>query len=663
MLENLIINVEKITYNDPSSGYTVMCCSTDDNIPNDLPSANFPYRLKNPFTSVYTDVSNFINTFNKKMKYKISGEWRTGKYGKQFEIKKIDTYVSTSESDIINFLVTLDGVGDATAKTIYKTFKSKTMDVIENEPSKLTKIKGISSVKLEKIVSSLEESKKYKIILDFFSGFSISPRKVKKIYDTFGEETVEMVNENPFLLCQIDGITFLDANSIAIDSGIGLSSNQRIMNGIQYVIQSLMSRSGDLFINEEEVIKSTMSLLNKNSPITIDENSIKKGLSELQLNGTVKSISSKSGNKFLYPLSSFICESEVAKRLVDMVHNPQVKRLPIEMIDEDIKILENRYKFTLADKQRQAVILGVNNNISIITGGPGTGKTTILKFILEIYKKHFSNNILLCAPTGRAARRMAESTGFLSASTIHSALDITNDYSWAQSADSIPPLNEDLVVIDESSMIDMELLYVLINSINFETKVIFLGDSEQLPSVGPGNCLREMIKSNIIPMVKLDVIYRQKGESKIVINSNKLNHQDFNFEYDDTFKFYDEYNPEKVRDIIVNLFVNELQKPNKSLDNVQILTPFKKDKIPCSTFEFNNLIQKSVNPINPNKMFMKVGRYTFSKGDKVIQQRNNDIAKNGDIGYIQSIEFDGTENFAVIDFVDGEQVKYSRADM
>ena len=295
-------------------------------------------------------------------------------------------------------------------------------------------------------------------------------------------------------------------------------------------------------------------------------------------------------------------------------------------------ILHHKIACPDSHKQKSAVITGINNNIAVITGGPGTGKSTILKFILEIFKKRFSNNILLCAPTGRAARRMAEITGFLSASTIHSALGINNDYSWAQTA-------------------------VL------SSKIIFLGDSEQLPSVGPGNCLREMIKSSLLPTVTLDVIFRQKGESKIVINANKLNKGNFDFEYDDTFVFHKESSAEQVKTVLVNLFLNELKKPNRSLDNIVILSPFKTNKVPCSTYELNIEIQKNVNPISPLKASIKVGRYTFLKGDKVIQQKNNDFAKNGDVGYIKSIEFDGSESFATIDFTDGETVKYSRADM
>ena len=290
--------------------------------------------------------------------------------------------------------------------------------------------------------------------------------------------------------------------------------------------------------------------------------------------------------------------------------------------------------------------------------------STVMRFILDIFKEHFSDKIMLCAPTGRAARRMSESTGFIGASTIHSALGIQNDYSWAQSMGSIPTLDTDLIIIDEASMIDMELLYVLMNSINYSTKVIFIGDAEQLPSVGPGNCLREMIKSDIIPVTKLDVIYRQKGESKIIINSDKLNKQDFSFEFDETFLFEEEKDVNIVTEKIVNKFLQELNKPNRSLDNVQILTPFKTDKVPCSTPVFNNLIQEKINPSKSKyELFMKVGKYTFRKGDKIIQQKNNDIAKNGDIGYIKEISLNDKELVATIDFIDGETAFYSRSEM
>ena len=655
--------VEKVLFRNSTNGYTVLCCSTDSAIPLDVSKSKFPHRLDNPFTCIYTDVSGFMDTFNKKLKYKVLGEWRTTKYGKQFEISKIEVSVGNKKDDVLSFLVTLDGVGPKVADKIYSSFKSKTMDIVENNPQKLIEVKGISKKKLEKIIDSIEESRKYKRILDFFSNFSISQRKIKKIFDSFEDKAIEVVNENPFMLCQVEGIGFLDANSIAIDSGVGLDSPQRISLCLSHVLKSLTERTGDLFISLEEVIKKATDLLNKGSNITIDEETVRRGLISLQLEGSVKLIKADSGTEYIYPLAYFICENEVANRLIDMAHNTKVKKLPEKTILEDITQLEEKFKFKLADKQKSAVITGINNNIAVITGGPGTGKSTILKFILEIFKKRFSNNILLCAPTGRAARRMAEITGFLSASTIHSALGINNDYSWAQTADSIEPIDVDLVVIDESSMIDMELMYILINSIDYKTKIIFLGDSEQLPSVGPGNCLREMIKSSLLPTVTLDVIFRQKGESKIVINANKLNKGNFDFEYDDTFVFHKESSAEQVKTVLVNLFLNELKKPNRSLDNIVILSPFKTNKVPCSTYELNIEIQKNVNPISPLKASIKVGRYTFLKGDKVIQQKNNDFAKNGDVGYIKSIEFDGSESFATIDFTDGETVKYSRADM
>lgn len=665
-MDSLVICIEKIVYNNESNGYTVMSCSTDDAIPSDIPKSKYPHKLKNAITCILIDISNFVQSFEKKLKYKVEGEWKKGKYGKQFEIKTISPFISNTETEIVEYLKTLDGVGAKTASVIYKNFKENTLKVLNENPEKLILIKGISPKKIEKIKDSLEESLRFKKIADYFSKFSLSALKIKKVYEEFGENSINIVEENPFFICSVEGINFLDANSIAIDSGVGLKSAQRLSSAIKFVIQSLISRSGDLFTSFDEIMDKALILLNRgvkdNDKVTYEE--LLTVYEELISDGSIVSITSKSEKKYIYDFGSFICEKEVSKKLVDMVVNPSVRKVDVETAKSNIMSLEKRYKIKLAAKQKQAVITSLNNNISIITGGPGTGKSTVMRFILDVFKEHFSNKIMLCAPTGRAARRMAESTGFVEASTIHSALGIKNDYSWAQSMGTIPTLDVDLIIIDEASMIDMELLYVLMNSINYSTKVIFIGDAEQLPSVGPGNCLREMIKSDIVPVTKLDVIYRQKGESKIVVNSDKLNKQDFNFEFDETFSFEEESDLNIVTQKIVDKFLEELKKPGRSLDNVQILTPFKTDKIPCSTPVFNNIIQQKLNPSRNNyELFMKVGKYVFKKGDKIIQQKNNDVAKNGDIGYIKEISLNNKELTATIDFVEGETVSYSRGEM
>lgn len=665
-VDSLVICIEKVLYNNESSGYTVLACSTDDAVPNDITKTKYPHKLKNAITCILIDVSDFAKTFQKKIKYKVDGSWKKGKYGPQFEVKNIQPHISNTETEIIEYLITLNGVGVKTANAIYKTFKDETLTILSKYPEKLIEVRGISPKKIEKIKDSLEESLRFKTIVDYFSKFSLSASKIKKIYEEFGENAINVVEENPFFICSVEGINFLDANSIAIDNKVGLKSNQRLSAGIKFVIQTLTAHSGDLFTLSDEIISKTKSLLNKDvsDEVKISDNELLLAYNSLVSDGSIVSMLSKKGNKYTYDFGSFVCEREVSKKIVDMLFNPSVRKIEEVIVKSNIESLEKRYKIKLATKQKQAVITSLNNNISIITGGPGTGKTTVMRFVLDIFREHFSDKIMLCAPTGRAARRMAESTGFLGASTIHSALGIQNDYSWAQSMGSIPTLDTDLIIIDEASMIDMELLYVLMNSINYSTKVVFIGDAEQLPSVGPGNCLREMIKSDIVPVTKLDVIYRQKNESKIIINSDKLNKQDFDFKFDETFMFCEENNNELITKKIVDRFFDEIKKPNRSLDNVQILTPFKTDKVSCSTFEFNNIIQERINPLkNKYDLFMKVGKYTFRKGDKVIQQKNNDIAKNGDIGYITNIDVVDKDLIAVIEFVDGETANYTRGEM
>lgn len=661
MVQINYVAIEHVMFKAESTGYSVLSCSTDDLIPVEcINNSSYPHELKNAFIAIITDLFNITETVDKRKRFNLVGHWETSKYGWQFRIDRAVRVIGSSEKDIREYLSEIRGIGPKTSKRIYDLFGNESITIVKEKPEQLLIIKGISRKKVEGIVLYLQETEAYNKVVDFFSVYAISLAKIKSIYTDLGLSSIEIAKKDPFGLCDSTDLVFPDANAIALALNIGLISKSRIFHGILYTIERMMNAKGHLFLLENEIIAKALYILNKNAAVKTTEAMVKDVMNYMTQEGTLKKELTVKQNVIYYLFDAYINEKYTANKLVDFLHYPGRKKVDEEKLESDIKEAEKQVGIQLSEKQSKAVKMAINSGVSVITGGPGTGKSTILSVLIKVFEKNFSKNISLCAPTGRAARRMAETTGYYNAATIHNLLGIREDYDISSIAESI---NSDLIIIDEASMIDMRLMHVLIMAIPYACRIVFVGDADQLPSVSPGNVLRELINSNLIPTTYLDVIYRQAGLSRIIENADKIKRGNINFSFGDDFRFTEMSKPTEIEDEIIKTYICEYVKYKEDPDKVQILTPYKSLKVPCSTWVLNDNIQNAINPKNPIKREIKVGKTTFRVNDRVIQQINTDDAKNGDIGKIISIYNNEKRDVIIKIAFSDKMVEYTKSDM
>lgn len=643
-----------------SSNYNVFCCSTSDISASLVPQRKFfAKKEKYVFSVVYKN--SLIKDFDKRKRYIFTGEWKDSKYGKSFFADYFEEDIGKSEKEIIAFLLELKGVGKVTAQKIYNAFGEDTGNVLKNDINRLYEIK-LPKSQTDKIVASYRTEKGLNEAIEYFKRFSLSIKKINKIYEKYKETAITTMTVNPFEVSSSGCISFIEANSVALDLGVELNSGDRQRQALIYIMQAYFRPKGHLFFLIDDVISVTLKFLNKDVPNSsrINESTLRSNLKAMD-NGEVKICGS-----YVYLIQDLFAEKKTADILVDLVSNKENRfKLDVKSCFNDIKEEEKEFGFTLNSAQKKAIATALYSNVSIITGGPGTGKTTLLKFILSIFGKNFSGNIKLCSPTGKAARRMAESTGFQEASTIHSLLSLEKDFKWSiNSRNDISEIEADLLVVDEASMLDMELMYLLISAVPKSCKVIFIGDVDQLPSVGPGNVLKELIDSKVIPTAVLDKIYRQSEQSNIIKNSYYFNKQetdklviDKGNSVKDTFILK---NPkENLDEQIAEIFCNSVKK--SSLEDVQILTPYKSEKYKASAYYLNKIIQEKINPSISGDTELKYGKKIYRLNDRVIQQKNTEEVKNGDVGKIISVNFNiGELPSITIDFGDDIIVTYTK---
>lgn len=658
----IVAYFENMIYDSPN--FKVLGCSTNDESASLIPQRKtFARKEKYGFSVVLKDCPITLD-FDKSHQYIFYGEWKTKNNRTSFEAYSYDVNFQNTKRDIMAFLTGFNQIGTATAKKIYDHFQEKTFEVLETDIERIYEVPKISKRRLEGFIAEYKYQRNFRTIVEYFSKFSLSINKIKKIYDKYKEDSILTMQTNPFELSETNCISFAEANAAAIDLKVELNSGERQKQGLIYVMQLLFRPKGDLFFKIDEVLNITYKFLNKNVPksnaITVQD--LKNKLTELD-NKDVKIY-----GEYVYLMKDLYAEQKTAEWLVKLLEYKNNNFiLSKEECYEEIKILEKKSGFKLNDAQKSAVYKSLSSNLSIITGGPGTGKTTLLKFIIKIFQKNFSDNIKLCSPTGKAARRMAESTGFDKASTIHSLLKITPDYHWSLNDNNPIDIEADLLVIDESSMLDMEMMYLLISSIPFTCKVVFLGDVDQLPSVGAGNVLKEMIESKIIPTSILDKIYRQSEQSNIIKNSHYFNKGEteklvFDKGTSVTDSFVVKERKEDINKQIADIFYNSYKKSG-DIESVQILTPYKKTGMIASTACLNKMIQERINPFTDVLNEIKCKDNIFRVNDRVIQQVNTDAVKNGEVGTIIEIINDNGSSSAVIDFGEDNILKYSINEM
>lgn len=628
------------------NGYCVFSYSTqDESVPKEARKNTFFSDDKIHFTAVgYHLVSTNV------VEVELDGTWEQSKHGLQLSVTTCKQIVPTDQAGVLAYLSSgiIKGVGPEIAKAIVAKFGDKTMEVLDQNPQQLLSIRGIARTKLKTIVASYEETKALSDLMIYLAPFGVSMKKAAMIKEEFGDQSLQIVKTDPFQLCRIKGFGFMTVDSIARKTKVSLKHPMRYAGAINYVLDGARV-SGHLFLSVDETVGRCYDLLNSDCEAeVVSEGEIRQAISNERLESRIYVEGTR-----VYLSYERMCEVKAAKRIVSMILQEDFEE--IYDLDEKIDQAEQTLKQKLAPSQRKAVKLCLSHPISIMTGGPGSGKTTTLRFILDIYKKEYpSNEILLAAPTGRASRRMAEQTGMF-ASTLHSALGlITDEESPLNDTELLPA---DLIVVDEFSMVDMRLAYILLERIKPGAQLLIVGDADQLPSVGAGNVLREMIRSEKVPTAVLDTIFRQASNSRIIVNAHAINHNDTHLQYGDDFQMLEVQNAEDAAQLVVKNYLQEVSQ--HGLENVQILSPFRKRGAVASN-ALNETIRDLVNPASKRKMELKCGSRVFRVGDRIMQTANRNGVSNGDVGLITGMVKVDDEVFVDIRLLDGRELRYSK---
>ena len=602
----------------------------------------------------------------------VEGEFTyDNKYGEQLNVTSYKKMLPSSVVEIERYLSSgiIATIGPKNAGYIVEKFGKKSLDIVFDETDRLIEVRGIGKKSIEKIKKSVEELRFSKNILFYLSGLGISLSLSKKIYSIFREDTLEIINENPYkLIKNIKGIGFLKADEIALKNNLDKTSPYRIESAIIYILTQKAINFGHVFYPKEKLTEEVSSL------IGIEKNLIEPIYMNLLLSSDIV-VDNSFDEPNIYLDYLYISESYIASKLAKMALNEDFKIL--FNIDKEVKKSIENQSIKLSEIQIDAIKSCFEENISIITGGPGTGKTTIINTISKIFIEN-GYNISLCAPTGRAAKRIEETTR-IEAKTIHRMLGyIPSSYDdighFEYNEDN--PLDTDVIIIDEMSMVDLVLFEKLLRGIKDNTKLIIVGDVDQLPSVGAGNVLKDLINSNKIKYTKLIDIFRQSENSNIIVNAHKINNgqEPILNEKNSDFFFLNTDVPSITRNIVVDLISRRLPKAygyDYSKD-IQILTQSRKGI--CGVFELNKLLQDILNPKTEASDEILVGNKLFRVNDKVMQTKNNynlsfidDEGEenfgvyNGDMGHI--IFIDKSSNKLTVEMDDKRLIEYSLEDL
>lgn len=548
-------------------------------------------------------------------------------YGEQFKIETFEKLMPKTLGALENYLANgnIKGVGPATASKIVNKFGEDTIHVLKYEPQKLAQIKGITKTKAVEISESFIENWEVWQIVGFLERFGMGAESAKKVYDLLGINAIAEIEANPYILIDISrGVDFKQIDQMAIELGVEKENQKRVKSGIKYALIKI-TYNGHCCTLKENLIEYVKNLLNVNEAI------IEDGIINLKVNNEII-VEDRDEEKWIYLYSFYNAENKIAQNILGLDRYKNVKK--VSNIEKELKLVEERTDILLSEKQKEAIRAINDNNVTIITGGPGTGKTTIIKSIIEIYKQK-KYKIVLCAPTGRAAKRMTETTGE-EASTLHRLLEIgkvdeeslfkkDNEYQGA-------PIDGDIIIVDEVSMVDMFIMSYLLDCIYKGTKLILVGDCDQLPSVGPGSVLKDLISSEKITTVHLDKIFRQAAKSKIIVNAHRVNSgkkfiskEDKEMEEDSKqdFFFIKENNQEKVLKQVLSLCNGRLKKfgDYDFFESIQVLSPTKKGML--GTKEMNKALQEELNPHREGEAEKNSMGAIFRIGDRVMQIKNN----------------------------------------
>lgn len=604
----------------------------------------------------------------------MTGNWTVHPdYGEQFKAKYYETILPTDENAILEYLSSgiIYGIRRKTAEKIVERFGLESLDIILTQPERLAEIKGISSDKAEKIGKSYLEIQSMQSIMMFLQQYGISTQMSVKVHQVLGGNAVNVIKENPYILAEcVDGISFKTADGIAHLMGIPKNSPKRIKSGIIYLLNRICYSQGHSYYPKEALIDELMANL------SVSRDEISNGITALELDHQIYT-SDINGDTVCYPAFYFSAEIYVAQRIASMSVTSPIYTLKDKEISKLIGIIESENGISFAKEQKDAVREAVLSSCMIITGGPGTGKTTTINAIIRTLSE-MNLSIALAAPTGRATKRLSQVTG-LEAKTIHRLLGFKageNPDTQRFAYDESTPLPYDVIIVDEVSMVDIQLMYYFLKAVKKGAKIILSGDADQLPSVAPGNVLKDIIGSGIIPVIRLNNIFRQAQESLIITNAHKINNGEMPVITDTKkdFFFLRRNTSENALYTIMELYKSRLPDSYdiNPVNAIQVLSPSKKGVV--GSINLNHQLQKLINPPNIAKAEYAYGQTIFRVGDKVMQIKNNyDISWkrpngevgegifNGDQGIIREISV--TDKVMVIVFDDDKETEYLFSDL
>lgn len=587
----------------------------------------------------------------------LEGEWVNSKHGLQLQVEKWHEIVPRTQEGVIGYLSSglIKGIGEKTAEDIVARFGVDTLDILEKHPERLLEIRGITENRLEDIKSSYAENRMLQDLMNLLAPFKLTPKTALRVYQHFGSASLEILRKSPFELCQISGFGFRRVDTIVQKTGGNLNDPLRIRGAIHCALGEARSKNGHLFLPRERLCKAALKLLNEKIPVPelrIRQEEAEAVLQDMVLGGAVVSVKDD-----IYHPAAFSQEDETARRITLRLVTPSAK----ESIAIALEQVKAQFDLNPSEKQETAVQTAFQYNTSIITGSPGTGKTTVLKMILEVYRKlHEDKKIILMAPTGRASRRMAESTGFDEAKTMHSGLGLVSEEDESGRMKKDEFLDAGLIIIDEFSMVDMWLTAKFFTRLNPETKIVMVGDPDQLPSVGAGSVFHELIQCGLIPVTVLDQIFRQSKDSLIAYNAKFINEGTTKLYYGNDFAFVSGESQEEVSEIIMELYLQEIAE--NGIEKVQILSPFRSEGA-ASAEQLNAAIRELVNPYQSEGDEIRLGAKSFRIGDRIMQTKNVNKVSNGDLGFIRYIKETPDGKRIGVDFGGNRQLEYGVEDL
>lgn len=608
-----------------------------------------------------------------------SGEWvEHPQYGRQLKCTACVLQKPTTLLGIERYLGSglIRGVGPSTAKLIVRHFGEETLTILSEHPERLQEVPKMGKKRWIQIAESFREQQQAREAIVFLQSYGVPASLSTKISRLYGERTPEVIRANPYRLCEdLDGVGFLTADRIGAALGIAPNSEHRIRCSLKYVLKEVSVSMGHVYLPREELVQRAAGLLR------LDPDLCRRQLQQLQLAREVVIQAQEDEEERAYLPMFESAEREVAQRLCELMASLSPSKVG-KGLQRDIDSFENARGISFSPRQREAIVSALEQGVLVITGGPGTGKTTIINCIISLLARE--GEVVLCAPTGRAAKRMTEATGYES-KTIHRLLEYGgDDTTFARNQEN--PIEGDCIIVDETSMVDLMLMRSLLRAIEPGTRLLLVGDADQLPSVGAGNVLGDILQSGVVPHVRLTDIFRQSEQSHIVVNAHRINHGEMPLlnskGTDFFFQRMEGFAP--VAQTIVQLVTTRLpgflnyppqERLSQAVRNIQVLAPAKKGE--CGVIALNNLLQAALNPPSPHKPSLHYGETLFRLGDKVMQTRNDYQIEwrretpsgwedgtgvfNGDVGFITQV--DEEEHCLTVLFDEEREVVYQTAQM